>query len=207
MNDMSFFLLPTTTSFDPQQVITGALRVFRTAIAAALAFILVLTVALALASLWSNNSVTGPRIFGKDVLVVRSGSMSGTFAVGSAVVMKPISQTNAKSLSVGSIVAFKSTANPDILITHRIVETIARGDGRVVFRTKGDVNKLVDQTFLDPSQVVGTYSFAIPRGGYVLVAIQSGRLLASLVIAFIFASISLMFTNRAFAPSNQLEIL
>jgi signal peptidase len=207
MNDMSFLLLPTTTTLGSQQVVTGALRVFRAAIATALALILLLTVALALASLRSNNSVTGPRIFGKDVLVVRSGSMTGTFAVGSAVVMKPISETNAKSLGVGSIVSFKSAANPNVLITHRIVETITRGDGRVVFRTKGDVNKSVDQTFLDPSQVVSKYSFAIPRGGFLLVAIQSGRLLAALAIAFILASVSLMFTNRAFALSNQLEIL
>ncbi len=204
---MTFLLLPTTASLDAKQLTIGVLRVFRTAIAAALAMILLLTVALAFASFRSTDSVAGPRIFGRHVLVVRSGSMTGTFAVGSAVVTKPISQTDAKSLRVGSIVSFRSAVNPNILITHRIVETIARSDGHVVFRTKGDFNTLADQTFLDPAQVIGTYSFAIPRGGYVLVAIQSGRLLAALAIAFIFASISLMFTNRAFASSNQWEIL
>ncbi len=204
---MSFLLLPTATTLNPQHVVTGALRVFRIAIGAVLALILVLTAALALASLRSNDSAMGPQIFGRRLLVVRSGSMNETFPVGSAVVINPISPSGMKSLRVGTIVSFKSAANPDILITHRIVETIVRGGGRVAFRTKGDSNTLADQTFLDPSQVVGTYSYAIPHGGHVLVAIQSGRLLAALLIAFIFASISWMFTNRAFASSDQWEIL
>jgi signal peptidase len=204
---MSFLLLQSPTPWDFKHLITGVLRVFRTAIAVAFTAIVLATVALAFASIRSTDSVVGPRIFGKNVLVVRSGSMNETFPVGSAVVINPISPSGMKSLRVGTIVSFKSAANPDILITHRIVETIARGGGRVVFRTKGDSNALADQTFLDSSQVVGTYSYAIPHGGHVLVAIQSGRLLAALVIAFIFASISLMFTNRAFASSDQWEIL
>ena len=188
-----------------------ALRMYRGVIAVFLASVVGITIVLAAFSIVAPKNSFGPSIFGHQMLVVRSGSMGPIFHTGSIVAIKSVDAADADNIEEGTIVAFRSLANPDILITHRVVSrltpvtkyTIA---GTTQFLTKGDANFAEDGTILTASRIVGTYSFSIPRAGYAIVAIEGGRLLFSLLVAFMFASIALMLSQWAHKAPKSKEI-
>ena len=179
-----------------------ALRVYRGVIATFLTAVVAITILLSVLSITAPKNSFGPSLFGHQMLIVRSGSMGPVFATGSVVGIKSVNAAEANTIPVGSIVAFRSLANPDILITHRVVSRLTpltkyTVPGTTQFVTKGDANTAEDGTILTASRIVGKYSFSVPHAGYVLVAIEKGRLLFSLLIAFIFASIAVMLSHWA----------
>jgi signal peptidase len=187
-----------------------ALRMYRGVIAVFLASVAGITIVLAAFSIVAPKNSFGPKVLGHQLLVVRSGSMGPVFPTGSVVGIKSISATEANQIPEGTIVAFRSLANPNILITHRVISRLtpasaATATGPAQYVTKGDANAVEDGTILTASRIVGTYSFSVPRAGYALVAIQKGRLLVTFFIAFIFASIAVMLTHWAFEPTQTKE--
>ena len=200
-----------TATTSPAGAVERALRLYRGVIATFLGVVVAITILLSVFSIAAPKNSVGPSIFGHQMLVVRSGSMGPIFHTGSIVAIKSVDAADADNIEEGTIVAFRSLANPDILITHRVVSrltpvtkyTIA---GTAQFLTKGDANLAEDGTILTASRIVGTYSFSVPRAGYAIVAIEGGRLLFSLLVAFMFASIALMLSQWAHKAPKSKEI-
>ena len=130
------------------------------------------------------------RVFGHPVMMVLSGSMSPTIKTGDLVVDNPVSATQARHLQVGQIITFRDTPTSHTVLTHRIVG-ITTSDGTVAYITKGDANNSRDASPRPASDVLGTFSYAIPRGGYILNSLHRplvlGLLLASPILWFIAA--------------------
>ena len=171
-------------------------RAVRFLIGTIIAGVVFATLFLAVISVRADANAAGPHIFGRHYLVVRSGSMSPALATGSMVAIHEKTLEQNKALSIGTIVAFRSLANSEILITHRIVDKVSI-NGASMYQTKGDANATADNTYLEPERILGTYSFSVPRMGFLMVALQGRRLLLTLTAAFALASISMMLSKRA----------
>jgi signal peptidase len=95
-------------------------------------------------------------LIGFRALTVQSGSMEPAIGRHSVVVV-----TQATSLAVGDVITFEHAEEPDILITHRIVDVTGAGDN-AVYTTKGDGNDDVDLDPVPAQSVVGKVRFSIP---------------------------------------------
>jgi signal peptidase len=143
-----------------------------------ISLVAVLTVAIAIGS---RTSADGQRVvFGQPVMTIISGSMTPTIAVGDIVVDAPVTAAQASDLHVGQIISFRATPGSPEIITHRIVAVRVQ-DGAVSYITKGDANNSADSTPRPASDVIGLYRFPIPRGGYVLVAMHTPRVIVMLL--------------------------
>lgn len=89
-------------------------------------------------------------------LVVRTGSMEPTIPAGSVVVIKPV---DPNKLQRDEIICFKRSELQ--LITHRIIDITDEG-----FRTKGDANKVPDNSIVEKKDIIGKVIFTIPYLGY-----------------------------------------
>lgn len=182
----------------------AATHVVRMFIGALMAITVFATLFLAFISIRTESNAAGPHLFGRHYLVVRSGSMSPAFATGSMVAINQTTPAENTQLPVGTVVAFRSLANSEILITHRIIDTV-NVNGTAMYKTKGDANATADGSFLEPERILGTYSFSVPRLGFYMVALQGRQFLLTLTAAFTLASISMMLTNRASMLTHQKE--
>ena len=105
-------------------------------------------------------------IFHLRLLNVQTGSMRPAFWPHDALVMK---QTGKGNLQVGQIVAYKSTRNPNELVTHRI----ARLDSQTrSFQAKGDALDVPDPVVRD-SLIVGRVVAVLPGMGRMLGWVQT----------------------------------
>ncbi|NCN06644.1 MAG: signal peptidase I [Candidatus Pacebacteria bacterium] len=98
--------------------------------------------------------------------VVISGSMEPTIMTGDLLFVR----TN-RGFGLDSIITFKDPSSHTV--THRIIKTEQQANGSLEFITKGDNNEDPDQYTTPPKRVLGTYWFAIPKLGYLLVYIRS----------------------------------
>lgn len=127
-------------------------------------------------------------VFGHPVMTVLSGSMTPAIKTGDLIVDNRVGAKQATHLKVGQIASFYDSTTSKTVITHRVVGlTIVNGE--VAYTTKGDANQSADLVPRPASDVIGTFDYAIPRGGYVLTALHRplvlGLLLASPVLWFI----------------------
>jgi len=154
------------------------LKALTTTVTILISLVAVLTIAIALGS---RTSADGQRVvFGHPVMTIISGSMTPTIAVGDIVVDAPVTAAQASQLHVGQIISFRAAPGSAEIITHRIVAVRVQ-DGAVSYITKGDANNTADATPRPASDVIGLYSFSIPRGGYVLVAMHTPRVIVMLL--------------------------
>ena len=109
-----------------------------------------------------------PSFFGWKPFIVLSGSMETQIMTGDIVVVKEI---DAKELKENDIVAFKDTDN--IVITHRIIETIKDENGNTEYKTKGDNNNDEDNGYVKPEQIEGIYKFRIGKLGNLALFVQT----------------------------------
>ncbi|MBT1680374.1 S26 family signal peptidase [Curtobacterium aurantiacum] len=93
--------------------------------------------------------------------VVETPSMGEAAPVGTLVLDLPV---DVATLNVGDIVSFETSANPDVVYTHRIVSI--DGDGGL--HTRGDVNGAVDPWTLTQADVIGTPALLVPHIGWLL---------------------------------------
>jgi signal peptidase I len=93
--------------------------------------------------------------------VVETPSMGEAAPVGTLVLDLPV---DVATLSVGDIVSFETSANPDVVYTHRIVSIDADGG----LHTRGDVNGATDPWTLTQADVIGTPALLVPRIGWLL---------------------------------------
>jgi signal peptidase I len=106
-----------------------------------------------------------PKVFGKQMMMVLSGSMSPVFETGALIAVDPTGPTH--PYAVGDVITFKSPDDPNKIITHRVVEVQTK-DGQRSYVTKGDANDSKDPKPVMPTSVIGQYAdFHIPLLGYV----------------------------------------
>lgn len=98
--------------------------------------------------------------------VIITPSMVPTIKVKDAVLVK---RTNNTDLTIGDIITFKSTdvRYNGLIITHRIVGTQTITNGDLVYRTKGDNNRIEDSAVVDFKNVYGKVILKLPKLGYV----------------------------------------
>ena len=109
-----------------------------------------------------------PSFFGWKPFIVLSGSMETKIMTGDVVVVKEIDTNNLKE---NDIVAFKDDEN--IVVTHRIIESIRDDDGTIKYKTKGDNNNDEDKGYVKPEQIEGIYKFRIGKLGNLALFIQT----------------------------------
>lgn len=103
-----------------------------------------------------------PMVAGNKLYIVLSGSMAPVFKAGSIVAVKDIMP---EDVAVGDIITFKDPADPERVITHRVLE-INNDNGTLGFLTKGDANDAPDMEPVQGKNVLGKVSFSIPYIGY-----------------------------------------
>lgn len=101
------------------------------------------------------------RVTPYEALVVRSGSMEPTIAIGSIVIV----DRAAHSPAIGAIVSFRE---PDgSVVTHRIV-----GVEGGQFVTRGDANRSPDAIHRPAASIYGAVVLSLPYAGYAVHALQ-----------------------------------
>jgi signal peptidase len=131
--------------------------------------------------------------------------MEPSLQTGAIAVTRPISPQEVSRIRVGTVVAFRSLANPEMLIMHRVIARTANGSGDVQFVTKGDANVVEDSLLLDSSRVVGTLSSSVSHAGYVVTALQRGQLLRLVLLAFVLVSAAVVLSNWATRSESSIK--
>jgi signal peptidase len=108
---------------------------------------------------------TAPSVLGYESFVVYSGSMEPAIKTGDIAVVGP---AKVEDLKVGDIITYRTPIEPDIVITHRIMEISQDEEGKVSFQTKGDANNVQDQVLVDSKGVLGRVAYSLPRLGYLV---------------------------------------
>src|SRR3989344_3374019 len=144
-------------------------------------------------------------LFGNNALIVRSGSMEPTVAVGDLIVTK-VQKT--LTYKVGDIISFK---NQDKVISHRIIG-LENQNGQVFYKTKGDANKNEDQGLVAESAIIGKAYFRLPYLGKLIAFTKTSAgfavaviFPALLVITFEIQNIFKEIKKQKTGPSNSQE--
>lgn len=145
---------------------------------------------------WASES-GAPTIFGRELFVVRSGSMSPAIETGDAVLVSMVRHDSIDVLDVGDVVTFEPASNDSILITHRIVEVVLNAAGEPFYVTKGDANSSRDTEMVSADRVVGRVDMRLPHAGRLLVASQGIGLLTLMGAAFVLAHVSVVLGRSA----------
>lgn len=153
----------------------------------------------------SKLSGGGPKVFGKELLTVLSGSMEPGIKTGSIIAITPVDDPT--SYQKGDVITYKSLDNPNVLITHRIVE-VQEQDSTVQYITKGDNNDAIDTSPIPASNVVGKYAdFTIPFVGYILDFVKSklGTILIIIIPGILLIGYAAVSVFRAIASMEDTE--
>jgi signal peptidase I len=108
---------------------------------------------------------TAPSVLGYESFVVYSGSMEPAIMTGDIAVVGPV---KAGELKVGDVITFRTAANPDVVVTHRLVQLETDPGGHLMFQTKGDANDIVDQVQVEQGALLGRVAYSLPRLGYMV---------------------------------------
>lgn len=144
----------------PEQAISSALRPFARAIAA----IQLAAVAVLLGAILLVLVGVGPTFVGYETFTVLSGSMEPAIKVGDLAVVQPVPTSQ---LGVGDIITYRTPTQPDVLVTHRVLEVQRTEDGRYQFQTKGDANQVADLVLVEPGAVLGRVVYSVPYAGFI----------------------------------------
>ncbi len=128
--------------------------------------IVVFTVFIMLFTVISFNTVgkEDATLLGYKPNIVLTDSMQGVFSVGDIAVSKTV---DPETLQVGDVITFRSI-DPDMyqeIITHKISK-IDTYKGELAFVTYGTTTGAEDAYPVPASQVLGKYSFHLPKMGY-----------------------------------------
>jgi signal peptidase len=114
-------------------------------------------------SLWA----TLPRALGWEPTLIDGGSMTPALRRGDVILLR---EAGADSIALGSVITFSDPADPDRLVTHRVVGI--EPDGRLV--TRGDANNVSDSTLVALDHVRGRAVLRIPAVGLPIVWVRDG---------------------------------
>lgn len=134
-------------------------------------------------------------LWGLELMIVLSGSMDPAMPAGAVAVVEDLDPAR---VAVGDVITFDfPPEDPEILVTHRVVEVTDLEGGGLAFRTKGDANEEADFSLVPARNVRGRVILAIPYVGYArdlfksltglvfFIILPGGLLLASEVLTFV----------------------
>ncbi len=107
--------------------------------------------------------VLAPQLSGVRFASVLSDSMRPSLTTGDMMVVRSVDPERIKA---GDVILFRSGADPNTTIAHRVVE-IVDGSGGPAFVTKGDANEVEDRGAVSASRVQGKVEYHLPMLGYV----------------------------------------
>lgn len=125
----------------------------------------ILGIVIIVAVILSALILTVPKLFGRSVYHVESGSMAPEIPVGSLIYVKTVEP---ETIQQGDIITYVLEGST---ITHRVVENHFV-EGEMV--TKGDANEQEDIHLVPYANVVGKVSSHIPVLGKLLVVYSTG---------------------------------
>ena len=123
----------------------------------------VVTIVLMLAILVAILAFLLPSLFSGRLAVIYSSSMQPAMPKGSLVMANA---ADPATIEVGDIIAFHPPDNPDITVSHRVIEVI--GGESLSFQTKGDAAGEADSYTVPAENLVGKVAWHIPYVGYPL---------------------------------------
>lgn len=103
-------------------------------------------------------------LFGGYVIITQS--MVPTIMVNDAVLVK---RSTSDELDIGDVITFKSSDQryQGLTITHRIVGAQMLSNGDIVYRTKGDNNRIEDASLVVENSIYGRVILKLPKFGYI----------------------------------------
>jgi signal peptidase I len=132
------------------------------------ALLVLLLVLMLFVTISSKINGGAPKVFGKEILTVLSGSMEPGIKTGSVIAVKPVGNPLVETFTKGDVITFKAVDNQNMMITHRIVDVQGTG-ANLKYVTKGDNNDGQDPMPVPAGNVVAHYAnFTIPYLGYIL---------------------------------------
>lgn len=105
--------------------------------------------------------------FKYGILVIGSGSMTGTINKGDAIVFKQYD--GEEKISEGQIIIFNNENNTKIV--HRVIE-VTQVNGETRYITKGDINDNPDDGYITKNSVIGTSIFRLKYVGFPTILIR-----------------------------------
>ena len=87
--------------------------------------------------------------------------------------------TKDTAIEIGDIITYKmqSSNGGEVLVTHRVVDQEETGS----YITKGDANDINDANPVSQEQIIGSYSYSIPKAGYLLAQLNKKVIIAIIV--------------------------
>lgn len=136
-------------------------------------------------------------------LVVRSGSMEPTYAVGDVVL---VASEQAGDVEVGQVVTRYDAPEAFDSLTHRVQDVSRSGDA-VQVTTRGDANQSAERWTVPADQQVGVVVASVPAVGLPLTAVRSSTGWAVLVGVAVLAVIAVLFRPRRRESLNPADDL
>jgi signal peptidase len=119
----------------------------------------------------------GPK-FGYQYAVVKSGSMTPTYPVGTIVMTEPV---KAESIKVGDVISWQMPGENTSHVSHRVIEVVRDGNS-FSFRTKGDANEEPDAQLVRAPSLRGRVIFSLPQSAGVTSLLEQRDLAFGLVL-------------------------
>lgn len=138
-------------------------------------------------------------LFGYTPFIVLSGSMRPSLEVQDIVVVKNVSEDK---ISTGDVITFFDKDGS--IVTHRVAE-ISEKDGKKYYVTKGDANNVADADSIAYEDIIGRYSFTIPKGGRVVAALTSPAAIVVFVLLCISICMVVIFVSRRKAARHSVR--
>ena len=146
----------TSQGDDGRQVVNLICKISWRRIVSGSGYLLVATLAVVLLFILIASNFLGWRFD-----AVLTGSMSPTFEVGGMVVILPVDPL---TVDVGDVITYRVHMEPEMLVTHRVVEVIEEGNS-LGFKTKGDGVEREDGYVVPSQNVVGKVRLYVPLLG------------------------------------------
>lgn len=143
-------------------------------------FALVILMVIAMVFFVAQSRISGgpPKIAGRHMYIVLSGSMAPAFDTGSVIFVEPMEPEN---INEGDIITYRGLGDSGLLTTHRVVGMEESGQD-LEFITKGDANDVNDPNPIPGTNLVGKVAMSVPYLGYLMGFGQSKQGLLVLVV-------------------------
>ena len=124
------------------------------------------------------NPESTPSFWGLKTFSIVSGSMEPTIKINDVVIVKTVNQND---INLNDIITFKIDNDT---VTHRII-SIETVNGKTIYSTKGDKNKVSDIEKIEFEQIEGKYIGRIPKIGNLLTILKNKIIFAFILIILI----------------------
>jgi signal peptidase len=159
-----------------------------------LTYVLILMFLILLVSAVTSRMNGGtPKVLGKEILTVLSGSMEPGIKTGAVIAVTPVrGEEQQGAFQPGDVITYKALDGSGSLITHRILSVSGAGP-TLEYITKGDNNDAQDPSPIPAGNVVASYAdFTIPLVGYFMNWVKST---AGIIIVIIIPGIFLVISS------------